>query len=155
MTEGRAATHGADLDRDAKPADVVEAFLHGLQDGAVASAVALLDEDVAYTNVGMPTIRGRRRVERVLTGLARPQLGFEVYVHAIATEGSTVLTERTDVLTIGKVRAQFWVCGRFDLRDGRITLWRDYFDYGAVARAFLRGLVGAVVPAVRARPPQA
>ena len=45
-----------------------------------------------------------------------------------AVNGASVLTERTDVLVIGPVRMQFWVCGVFEVHNGRITLWRDYFD---------------------------
>jgi limonene-1,2-epoxide hydrolase len=45
------------------------------------------------------------------------------------------------------------VTGRFDVADGRITLWRDYFDYQDTFRAFLRGLVGVVLPAVRPAAP--
>ena len=39
-----------------------------------------------------------------------------------------MLTERTDALIFGPLRLQFWVCGVFEVHDGRITLWRDYFD---------------------------
>ena len=65
-----------------------------------------------------------------MRGLSRPSAGFDVKIHRIATEGSAVLTERTDVMIFGAVRSlQFWVCGVFEVRDGRITLWRDYFDF--------------------------
>ena len=51
-------------------------------------------------------------------------IGFEVKIHRIAAEGATVLTERTDALIFGPLRLQFWVCGVFEVHDGRITLWR-------------------------------
>ncbi|MBN9618697.1 MAG: hypothetical protein J0H43_03060, partial [Actinobacteria bacterium] len=78
---------------------------------------------------------------------------FEVYLHSIAVNGPTVLTERTDVLVLGPVRLQFWVTGRFDVRDGLISLWRDSFDYLDCTRALLRGLLGAVAPALRPAAP--
>jgi limonene-1,2-epoxide hydrolase len=83
-----------------------------------------------------------------------PGAGFEVYVHAIEGQGGTVLTERIDVLLAGPVRIQIWVCGRFDIRQGHIELWRDYFDWWNVTVATIRGLIGAIVPALRPRPPQ-
>jgi limonene-1,2-epoxide hydrolase len=64
-----------------------------------------------------------------------------------------VLTERTDVLLFGKARIQFWVWGRFEVRDGKITLWRDSFDFLDLLRANVRGLLGAVVPSLRPLPP--
>jgi limonene-1,2-epoxide hydrolase len=99
-------------------------------------------------------MHGRERVRRALRAtLGRAGAGFEVYVHAISAEGPTVLTERTDVLKFGRLRVQFWVCGRFEVHDAKIVLWRDYFDYMAVAAATIRGLLGTVVPAARAKPP--
>jgi limonene-1,2-epoxide hydrolase len=44
---------------------------------------------------------------------------------------------------------QFWVCGVFEVSGGRITLWRDYFDVWDMTKALVRGLAGAVVPALR------
>jgi limonene-1,2-epoxide hydrolase len=79
--------------------------------------------------------------------------GFEVYLHSISADGPTVLTERTDVLTYGEMRVQLWVCGRFDVRDAQIVLWRDYFDWLNVAGAITRGLLGMAVPALQPKPP--
>jgi limonene-1,2-epoxide hydrolase len=136
-----------------EPQAVVEAFLAALVAADFRSAEALLDEHVTYVNVGAPTVRGRRRTLGVLRALGRPRLGFEVYVHAIAANGDTVLTDRTDVLLVGPCRFQFWVTGRFDVRDGRITLWRDSFDYVDIVRAIVRGVAGALVPALRPKAP--
>jgi len=136
------------------PTLVVERFLGLLGAGDVDGAVELLSVDVEYINVGLPTVRGRERVRRLLqASLGRPGAGFEVYVHAISADGSSVLTERTDVLKFRRLRVQFWVCGRFDVRDGQIVLWRDYFDQVKILTATMRGLLGTVLPAARARPP--
>jgi limonene-1,2-epoxide hydrolase len=133
---------------------VVEPFLELIRRGDIDRAVELMALDVEYTNVGLPTIRGRERVRRALRAtLGRAGAGFGVYVHAISADGPTVLTERTDVLKFGRLRIQFWVCGRFEVHDAKIVLWRDYFDYMAVAAATIRGLLGTVVPAARAKPP--
>ena len=136
------------------PQAVVEAFLAALAQPDMTVAGALLAEDITYVNVGMPTLRGRDRVVQVLGGLGRPGFGFEVYLHAISASGGTVLTERTDVLLLGRVRMQFWVAGRFDVVDGEITLWRDAFDYVDILRATVRGLLGAVLPPLRPSAPQ-
>jgi limonene-1,2-epoxide hydrolase len=79
--------------------------------------------------------------------------GFEVYLHSVSADGPTVLTERTDVLIYGDLRVQLWVCGRFDVRDGQIARWRDYFDWLNVAGAIARGLLGMAVPALQPNPP--
>lgn len=136
-----------------EPQAVVEALLAALASADLATADALLDERVEYCNVGLPTIRGRARAMKALALLDRPGVSFEVYLHAISAAGSVVLTERTDVVQIGRLRLQFWVAGRFDVRDGRITLWRDAFDFLDTTRALARGLLGAVLPPLRPKAP--
>jgi limonene-1,2-epoxide hydrolase len=137
-----------------EPAQVAERFLARLAAGEIDAAVDMLAADVEYSNVSLPTVRGRERVRRLahLT-LGRDGAGFEVYNHAISASGGSVLTERTDVMTIGRLRIQFWVCGRFDVENGEIVLWRDRFDWMNFTLATLRGLAGALVPALRAKPP--
>ena len=128
----------------------VEGFLNALQDADYETAEAALDDNLVYENVGLPTIHGARRTMKLFKGMQRPSLGFDVAIHRAASEGDSVLTERTDVLIVGPVRLQFWVCGTFEVHDGRITLWRDYFDFFDMFKATLRGLAGLVVPSLRA-----
>ena len=138
---------------DAAPAVVVQRFLDRLRAIDVDGAADLLAAGVEYENKGLPTVHGRERVRRLFQAMNRVDTGFEVYVHLISTDGSSVLTERTDVLKWGRLRIQFWVCGRFDVRDGEIVVWRDYFDHLTIMAATVRGLLGMVVPAARAKPP--
>lgn len=123
---------------------VVEEFLTALEHLDIDRAVELLDPDVVYQNVPFPPAKGRPAVEKQLRGLGRYASGFEAHNHNIAANGSTVLTERTDVIHRGRMRAAFWVAGTFEVRDGRITLWRDRFDFADVTWGLLRGAVEAI-----------
>jgi limonene-1,2-epoxide hydrolase len=136
------------------PQAVVEAFLAALADGDTDTALALVDDDIEYVNVGLPPIRGREQMVKVAAVFERPDLDFEVYLHAISADGPTVLNERTDVLVFKGMRTQFWVAGRFDVHDGKITLWRDAFDFVDILRGVARGLVGIVLPSVRPQAPR-
>lgn len=147
------ASADPDTQRPTDPQGVAEAFMAALAEPDLDLALSLLAEDVVYSNVGLPTIRGRERVARVLGGLAGPNSSFEVYLHAIACDGPVVLTERTDVIVVGPLRTQFWVWGRFDVHDGVITLWRDSFDFLDITKGLLRGLGGIALPALRPAPP--
>ncbi len=138
------------------PTQVVERFLDLLRTEDIDGAAELLAQDVEYVNEGLPTVHGRERVRRLLRAtLGLDGAGFEVYLHTISANGSSVLTERTDVMKFGRLRIQFWVCGRFDVHDGQIVLWRDYFDQVNFWVATARGLLGTILPAVRAKPPAA
>ncbi len=146
QTTGRTGNVSSDIDN----AHTVEVFLSALQAQDIDGAGAVLDEKLVYENVGFPTIRGRARAMKLFRGM-EGRARFEVKTHRIAVNGSTVLTERTDALVFGPVRLQFWVCGVFEVTNGRITLWRDYFDMFDFTKAIARGLVGAVIPGLRPR----
>ena len=79
--------------------------------------------------------------------------GFRVHFHAVVVEGGVVITERTDALVFGSVVWQFWVYGRFEVVDGRITVWRDSFDFADLTVGLVRGLLGAVWPTFARRWP--
>jgi len=138
---------------ESTPTAVVERFLARMRALDSDGAAAHLATDVVYENKGLPTLRGRERVRRFFQAVIRTGARVELHVHAISADGASVLTERTDVLEWGRMRVQFWVCGRFDVSDGEIVLWRDYFDYLAILAATARGLLGAFLPAARAKPP--
>ena len=136
------------------PIDVTEAFLAALAAGELDEAISYLGDEVHYVNVGFPALDGAETVRRAFKGLDRPGVGFEAYLHAISADGPVVLTERTDVIQLGPFRWQFWVMGRFDVHDGRITLWRDGFDVADLLKATVRAVIGAAVPALRPTPPE-
>lgn len=46
----------------------------------------------------------------------------------ITTTGNRVLTERVDHFTIGDRQVDLPVAGVFEVHDGAITTWHDYFD---------------------------
>ena len=124
---------------------VVRDFLAALERLDIDAAADLLAPDVVYQNVPFPPARGKAAVERQLRWLARYGSGFEVTYDNVASQGPVVLTERTDVLVFGRLKAAFWVCGTFEVHDGRITLWRDRFDMVDFALSFVRGVLKALV----------
>lgn len=127
------------------PIAVVEAFLEALSSSDVDAAMELVDQSIAYTNVSLPTM-DRTAMRRFLSGVEEPGSGFDVTIHNISADGGTVLTERTDLLVVRGVKVQIWVCGRFEVVDGRITVWRDYFDWLDIARAAVRGIAARFKP---------
>ncbi len=64
-----------------------------------------------------------------------------------------MLTDRVDELTFKKWASRFWCYGRFTVRDGKIAVWRDSFDWLDVTIGNLRGLLGIVIPEFNRRWP--
>ena len=136
------------------PADVVVDFLDAWKRYDLDAALELVTEDLVYTNVSLPTVHGRDRLELLARPIIRKdRVGFTAYLHHVATDGDVVLTDRTDELTFRRFAARFWVYGRFVVRDGQISVWRDAFDWLDVTIGNVRGLIGIFAPAFNRRMP--
>ena len=134
---------------------VVETFLPAaLRDRDFDLVSSLLADDVVYENVGYPTFRGAQPIVKAFRKMESrmPMVNWDVEIHRIASSGASVMTERTDSVIIGRFRADFWVCGVFDVHDGKITLWRDYFDVMDLVKGTIRGLLALALPSMRRRP---
>jgi len=53
---------------------------------------------------------------------------IEFVIHKIMSDGDTVFTERTDRFVTNGKSIALPVAGVFEVRDGKIAAWRDYFD---------------------------
>jgi limonene-1,2-epoxide hydrolase len=109
------------------------------------AAMELLTEDAVWINVSLPTVRGRRRIDRLIRALDK-RGQFRAHFHHVATHDDVVLTERTDELAVGPFKQRFWVYGRFELRDGKIAVWRDFFDWLDIVVSLARAAAGVVAP---------
>jgi limonene-1,2-epoxide hydrolase len=96
-------------------------------------------EDVVYHNIPMDPAEGIEATMALIHMFVSicERLDFEV--HHLASDGSTVLTERTDTFTINGKTAPLPVMGAFHVVDGKITAWRDYFDMAQVTAIFGMG----------------
>ena len=96
-------------------------------------------DDVVYHNIPMEPAEGIDATMAVLNMFVGICDGLEFEVHHLASDGSTVLTERTDTFTINGKTAPLPVMGAFHVVDGKITAWRDYFDMAQVTAIFGAG----------------
>ena len=90
-------------------------------------AVALLADNVVYHNIPMEKIEGKAATEAFIRGMQVENVDWEVL--AIAENGNKVLTERVDRMDLpGGKKIDLPVMGTFEITDGKISAWRDYFD---------------------------
>ncbi|NMO00676.1 SnoaL-like domain-containing protein [Gordonia sp. TBRC 11910] len=127
---------------------ITDRFLDRLAGLDIDGALESVDDAIVYSNVGLPTVRGKKRFASVMRLLNTKWSNFDYRMLNAAADGDVVLTERIDELTIGPLRLQFWVCGRFEISDGRIVVWRDYFDFFDCTKALVRGVVALAFPRV-------
>ena len=87
-------------------------------------------EEAVYHNIPLEPAVGRdaiRAVIEMFVGMAS-EMSFEIH-RQVAADG-LVLNERTDTMVIGEKTMALPVAGAFEIVDGKIAAWRDYFDMG-------------------------
>ncbi|GAA5561285.1 nuclear transport factor 2 family protein [Acinetobacter seifertii] len=133
----------------AQSEDIVERFLNALMQQDHVTISELLHPDIVYTNVSLPTFKGGKRVAGLIKLALSSARKLKVKNHQLVAKENIVLTERTDILEIGPLHVGFWVCGTFEVEDGKIILWRDYFDWLNVSKGLIRGFLGIGIKALR------
>jgi len=97
-------------------------------------------DDVVYHNIPLDPVVGIDDTIVFIEGFFGMCESMTIEVTQLAARDNVVLTERIDTFTIGGERAPLLVMGAFEIRDGKISAWRDYFDLGQVT-AMLAGKV--------------
>lgn len=116
---------------------VVESFLDAMTRMDFDSVLALMTDDIVYQNVPLPPDRGKVAVARTLRSFEKVMTEFRYEMLHVAETNGVVLTERIDVLRGPLLDLRFWVCGTFEIRDGKVALWRDRFDVASFALQLL------------------
>ena len=110
----------------------VRACLAALERHDSALLRPLLTDDVVYHNIPVDPVVGLEATLAFLDGFFAMFSATTVEIVHLAVHDDVVLTERIDTLTSGDRTAPLPVMGTFELRDGRICAWRDYFDMAQV-----------------------
>jgi limonene-1,2-epoxide hydrolase len=73
--------------------------------------------------------RGRNRIHEVMKSFFKVAPRIDFTIRNIASTGNVVLVERVDVCTTtAGVTAGLPIVGVFEIRDGKIAGWCDYYD---------------------------
>jgi limonene-1,2-epoxide hydrolase len=93
-------------------------------------------EDAIYTNIPMgPPNEGAPAIRAFIEGFIGSCQSIEFIVHHQIDTGDMVMNERTDKIDMGGNIIELAVMGVFEIRDGKIAAWRDYFDMAAFSAA--------------------
>lgn len=110
------------------PIDVVRRFCEAWSDLDVDTLMTFFTDDAVYHNMPIAPVTGRDAIRATIEGFAGGAEHIEFRILAAVSDGPLVFTERVDVFTMPGVTVELPVAGVFELKDGRIAAWRDYFD---------------------------
>jgi limonene-1,2-epoxide hydrolase len=95
---------------------------------------AYFAEDGVYHNMPMGPVSGRANVEELIRGFTASWSETTWDVVNVVSSGDLVIAERLDRTRAGDKSADLPCVGVFELEDGKIKTWRDYFDFATYQR---------------------
>ena len=117
------------------PAATVSAFIKAIERKDIAAAVALAAPEISYENMPISPVVGRESLAQVLEMFLDSANEVEWQIVSQYEVGEIVVNERLDRFQIGDGWLELPVAGFFRVDgDGKIALWRDYFDMGSYQR---------------------
>lgn len=115
------------------PIEVVRRFCAAWSNEASAAELAAFFTDNAiYHNIPLEPVAGKKAIENNFATFIRPgPPGIEslhLRILHIAANGPVVMTERVDTFKVPDKTFELELMGIFEVHDGKISAWRDYFD---------------------------
>lgn len=92
-------------------------------------------DDGVYYNMPIAPIAGRAQIETFIARFIASWTTTEWDVLNLVASGDIVIAERLDRTRIGEKEVHLPCCGVFEMENGKIKVWRDYFDMGTYTRA--------------------
>jgi limonene-1,2-epoxide hydrolase len=110
------------------PIDIVRRFCAAWSDVNPDELAEFFTDDAVYHNIPIAPVTGRDTIKATIAGFTGGVETIEFRLRNIVADGPVVLTERVDVFVLPKGAIELPVMGTFEVRDGKIAAWRDYFD---------------------------
>jgi limonene-1,2-epoxide hydrolase len=119
------------------PDGIVHAFIQNMNfDPDPDRLSEYFAEDAVYHNIPLEPVVGRTAIRDSFAGFLPNFEAIHWEIHNQIASGNVVMNERTDTFSSGGHATPIRVMGVFEVTDGLITAWRDYFDPAELAPAF-------------------
>lgn len=116
-------------------ATIVRNFIAAWSRLDASELAAYFTEDGVYHNIPAKPVAGRENVERLIAAFVKDWTETDWEVVALVADGDLVIAERVDRTKAGDKAVDLPCVGVFEMQDGRIKVWRDYFDMGTYVKA--------------------
>lgn len=97
--------------------------------------VEYFTEDGVYHNMPAQPVAGREKLHRFIGAFLSGWERTDWKILNLIGRGDVVIAERLDRTVVAGKPVDLPCCGVFEMRGGKIAVWRDYFDMATYTRA--------------------
>jgi limonene-1,2-epoxide hydrolase len=87
-----------------------------------------LADDCFYHNIPMEPCVGKTAIRAFLEPFLKESDSVDFEIKHTTSAGNVVMNERVDRFVMGPKKLELPVAGVFEVLNGKIASWRDYFD---------------------------
>ena len=98
--------------------------------------VGYFSEDGIYYNMPAQPVQGHEKLKLFIEGFINKWTKTTWEILNIIDEGNVVIVERLDRTEVGDIKVDLPCCGVFEMEEGKIKIWRDYFDMSTYTKPF-------------------
>ncbi|HXN86664.1 MAG TPA: limonene-1,2-epoxide hydrolase family protein [Candidatus Binataceae bacterium] len=107
---------------------VVNDFCKAFERKNIEEIMGYFSDDSVYHNMPMEPAKGKDAIRKTINSFLPGSDKIQFKILHTASNGNIVFNERIDMFDIGEKRVELPVAGLFEIKAGKISLWRDYFD---------------------------
>ncbi len=109
-------------------AEIIRAFIAAWSRRDPEELAAFFCEDGIYHNMPTGPVQGRAAIGQFIAAFIRDWSSTDWEILTLMAAGDKVIAERIDRTMIGGKPVDLPCCGVFEMSEGQIKVWRDYFD---------------------------
>ncbi len=114
---------------------IIQAFIGAWSRLDASELSGYFAEDGVYHNIPTSPVAGRENIRQFIAGFIKPWTHTDWVISNILAEGDTVMVERLDRTRTVAGDVDLPCVGVFVLKEGKIAVWRDYFDMSTYRNA--------------------
>ncbi len=107
---------------------VIEALVGAFNRKDIEGIMSLFTADAVYHNMPMAPVSGRDAIRGIIEMFVSPAESIDWRIIEMAENGPVVFAERLDGFIINGKTVNLPCAGVFEIANGKIRQWRDYFD---------------------------
>ena len=117
---------------------IVREFIEAWSRLDAAELASYFAEDGCYSNIPAQPVCGRKNIEKMINGFISTWTKTVREVRTLMASGDVVVAERLDKTRTTQGNVDLPCVGIFEMRDGKIREWRNYFDLSTYRDAMKR-----------------
>jgi len=118
-----------------KNEEIIRGFISAWSRLDPEELVQYFSQDGTYHNMPIAPVSGHQNLKRFIGAFLKNWTSTEWDILNLVSKGDVVIAERLDRTRVGEKALNLPCCGVFEMENGKIKIWRDYFDMATFSNA--------------------